>query len=1624
MSVHPDAACGRTDIERFRVLRPLGSGGSARVFLAEDRLQPGDPVALKLLRDPGPASLRVARREFGQLARLSHPHVVAVHDFGRLEDGSLFISTEFIEGADLARWSRGRGEDELGSVLVQICRALQYLHDRGVVHGDLKPANVLVRDDGQAKLVDFGLASGGAQRPNQTEGISGTPRYMAPELLEGRSSPAPATDLYSLGVLLGELDGLGRAGIRTLQGWLTSPRPEHRPQGADAVIAALGHELERDVALTAAERAGAYFPTVPFVGREALIQRLEEHPPGVVLLRGPQGVGRTSVLAELRIRALLEDRPCVWGAPSGAAGAMQAPLRRLLGRAAETEGAAVVRLVDALICTLSRSGGRPLLLLDEASADDELCMQLLERLAGASELDVVCCAAVSDRVWSARHQQLMELGARELRMDGLAAEELSRLLRGMLPGLEISDEQVAAVHAATEGRPRVAEELVRVAIEAGRAERWLDPDALRLPDLGTLAADRIGKLDTGVRQALTELSLFVHGAPPELGPPRELRRVLLRRGLMVETGEGLQRVANPWLRQALLARLSPSQRTAGHRKAAVALEAGRSRLVTLALERSEQQLAAGEPGPAALGLTAVGRQLASEHDLAAASEALRRAAAAVHGTGSVVELEALSELGRVLRLAGRFDEAQSVHRQALELAGHAGSPAGLQVRQELAETLVATGALDEADALLEHLCDQCSGDALARVWLLRARLAVQRGDYAAAGEQAQEGLRVASSARPVQNADLQHLVGLSQLMEGDLDGALERFERALPIYEREGRFHAAARLLNSRAMLQQRRGELDAAARGYDRALELFERARDPRSQALALLNLGTVAQQRALLGEALVRYQQGRALSAEMGLGLDAARFSLNLGNLMLQMGELEAAVELLQRAGAAARHHEARELVAHTELFLAEAALLGRELEAARVHAKGGLEAFEALGQAAAAAEARLLRAQIELERGAWDEARGALSRVDLALPTDLAARRLLISGLLELRRPGGDHAAGRLRLQEALLQEDPGPSLLSTRWQVHRALAGEGADPEERRYHRERAAATLARLRELVPEPHRAAFDGCYGRGEPLEPLAGPGESALLELLQINRELTSERRPERVLELIIDRAIELTGAERGFVILAAGDRLEVSVARNLDQESLRRGALKFSRSVAERVVAAGEAVITDDAAEDERFRDNLSVHEMNLRSILCVPLRMQKQILGALYLDNRFRRDSFGPGHVQLLTAFADQAAIALHTATQLREAEQRAAELAATKATVETLNTRLQATVSAQADELEQMTARLGSEQQELIQRYSRSSSLVGRSKAMCEIFRLIDRVAQTAVPVLIQGETGTGKELIAKAIHYNSARRGGPFVSVNCAAIPPALLESELFGHARGAFTGAVRDKKGLFEVASGGTLLLDEVGDMPPEMQAKLLRVLQEGTFRRVGGQRERRVDVRVISATLHDLRSMASEKRFREDLLYRLNVVVLAVPPLRLRSEDIPDLVQHLLGRLDAAELGGSPPEVSPSALAALIRHSWPGNVRELQNELLRAAALSDGRVTRELLSPNLQRGAAPTVGSESLGAAVATAEKAAILRALEHVDGSVTRAARLLGISRVVLHRKLNKHGIRRGSSRHFAA
>jgi transcriptional regulator with GAF, ATPase, and Fis domain len=537
------------------------------------------------------------------------------------------------------------------------------------------------------------------------------------------------------------------------------------------------------------------------------------------------------------------------------------------------------------------------------------------------------------------------------------------------------------------------------------------------------------------------------------------------------------------------------------------------------------------------------------------------------------------------------------------------------------------------------------------------------------------------------------------------------------------------------------------------------------------------------------------------------------------------------------------------------------------------------------------------------------------------------------------------------------------------------------------------------------------------------------------RITRELARESDTPALLRLIVDSALRLLKAERGFLLWNAkqvqGEEavFEVRIARSFDGADIALPAARVSMGIARSVFRSGEGLLSVDASRDERFQAMASVEDLRLRSVLCAPIRREGRCAGVLYVDNRLQQGAFREPDLDLLALFADSAAIAIATQQRIEALRERTKLLEHSQRQVELLNEQLGRKVRDRDKELALVRNELAQERG----RYD-YSAIVGASEGMRRVFQQLDRITDSELPVLIHGESGTGKELIARAVHFNGARADKPFVSENCAALPDSLLESELFGYVKGAFTGAYKNKKGLFEQASGGTLFLDEIGDMSPEMQKKLLRVLQEGEVRPVGSDQRIPVDVRLVAASHRDLEAMVRAGQFREDLFYRIQVLPVRLPPLRERREDIPRLVEHLLTRA-AREAGKDSPLVGQEVMAALVAYDWPGNVRELENEMRRLVVLARDHVELEQLSQTVrqrvpvmrgsvqpgsglhgsgQRSGDNSAEATDIRSAVAELERRSIEAALLAAGGNKSRAASELGISRFALQRKLEKYGL----------
>ncbi len=507
----------------------------------------------------------------------------------------------------------------------------------------------------------------------------------------------------------------------------------------------------------------------------------------------------------------------------------------------------------------------------------------------------------------------------------------------------------------------------------------------------------------------------------------------------------------------------------------------------------------------------------------------------------------------------------------------------------------------------------------------------------------------------------------------------------------------------------------------------------------------------------------------------------------------------------------------------------------------------------------------------------------------------------------------------------------------------------------------------------------------------------------ILDISRAISSQVDMAGLAGMVVDSGIEISGAERGFLLLIEDEKWQFPAIRNFFRNIPEEYEYPFIKSLVEKSLKTGRPLIITDMGDSDILNDTGVTSPEAIRAVFVLPVSIEGEISGAVYMDSRLAMPDVRPGFDAFLQRLVEQAAIMIEK-TKLYEE-------------LRDLNAKLDGQLERRSEQLEKVRIELESRQKELETRYS-YSSIVGVNARMQELFSLLDKVVEADFPVLIQGESGTGKELVARAIHFNSARKKNGFIAINCSAIPEGLLESELFGYVKGAFTGADSTKEGLFEAAEGGTVMLDEIGDMSPSMQQKLLRVVQEREVRRLGSNTPVEINVRLISASNRTLRLLVDNAEFREDLFYRLNVVTLTLPPLRDRKSDIPLLVEHFWKKATNKDLELET-EAKMELFRCLLDYDWPGNVRELENEVNRLALLSGGKPSARFLSEHVIEKAIrggrfedSLLGRESL--VIAELEKRAIKAAMTNARGNKSRAAKLLGIPRTTLYAKLTKYKI----------
>lgn len=1647
---------------RYAFIKTCGSGGVGTVLQVRDRITE-KIVAMKILENISEQGRQLFTSEFRTLSRLHHHALIDVYDFGLLPSGDPFFTMEYFDGVSIdhafKKIAPHNRVERLRFFAREILDALAYVHAAGEVHGDVKPSNILVAGE-SVRLLDFGL-SGLVRRE---KGISGTLEYMAPELIRGEM-PGVASDIYALGAVFFELltgeppfvgapDAILRAHVQELApsvsagnpavphalddiiGRMLVKEPKRRWKECGEIARALQAAFNDDATYRATITDVRAWTPGTIVGRDVEMARLNESlnlarsSTNAVRIVGKRGAGATRLVREFAIERMLAgdtvsslsctDRTTVREAYSYIAG--QADRHDL-----SIEDFAA-RAAEHLISQAAQKN--VVVLIDDVDAAEQSVRTFLnDVVARLREHSGVLYVAVDRSTQESPLVYDSEITLSPLAPAAAALMIGERFAKAdFIPALaarlvEITGGNIAMIVTTLQALERDG----TIGFHSGAWQCATAASGIALPkDLGTSLRAAYG-LDVLMAEPLTgdilrTVAFMPYGAPVDLlervvqmakgdvhdGLARLVESGVLDRVGVIDVRDSVFVFSSPALRDAAISR-AEGQRTRNiHRAIAHRLRD----TLHPATDFAEHLYLAGDYADAVQALESAGDEFRT---LFAARQAVHsfsnavNAARQAHATPAVVG-------GLLLKLASaagmdgnRVAEGDAV-QEAIVVAASAGD-ARLSARVALrdAEYLTAVGDLERAEHSAERgrVAARDAGDA-ALEGQCAAALAVsyqRRGDATRFLEHAESAVEIFRSANmPEDAASIQLDIGFTHaLFLNQPDRALREFTDAKENFERAGAARGVARATGSIGLAHYMLGHYEDSLRALESAYAQFLTVGDQRGQTSALAN-----QARSLLAlrayaKAVERATEAIAMAKKIRDRFAEQRSLETLGAAYDRLGQYERALtaltsgyKLAQEIGNRAAEASSLQLSGTVQLHRGNFDLAKRALEQAR-------DIADALNETDARVLVRLYLAELAVRQ---------------TVP-DAAAATLQIESAEELIAKGGRHgresAILQLRAETALLNNN----LIDARrfaaealramadspesyeephsvWLTHFTVFERSGDYATAKQSLDRAYTLLLTAADTITDPvfkqsyldlvpENAAIVSAYRRmkAPPLNIMPAANELMLRRLYDISRALNSVLDLTEVLNRLVDNAIEVLHAERGLIFLydAKEEKLTLSVARNVDAATI-EDASKISEGILNDVFQRGKPVVTMNAGHDPRFKERASVVNFQLTTVFCVPMILRDRTIGSLYVDSRRAPtgDDESATTVEFLEAFANLAAVAIDNARmhgQLRDENQYL--------------------------------------RQEVEERYA-FSNIIGAAPSMKRVYELMRGAVRSDSPVMIEGESGTGKELVARAIHFNGARKLGKFVAVDCGALPETLLDSELFGHKKGAFTGAIDDKIGLFEEANSGTIFLDEITNTSTAFQAKLLRVIQEGEIRRVGDTTARSVDVRIIAATNKLLLDEIKAERFREDLYYRINVIPIRLPALRERTEDIPFLVDFFLKKY-SERLQSPVKGVSGELMNVLINAEWHGNVRELENTIHRMLIYATGNtLSTKDLPPDFPYGSQPSSKSPvrvniSRSATMDEMQLQHITAVLKSTNGNKTEAARLLGVKRTTLIERMKR-------------
>lgn len=1485
---------------KYEIIRTLGGGGFSDVYLVKS---PDGEVALKLLKTevtlrPSEKTLICFKNEFNILKNLSHPNIARILDFGLDEKlMQYYFTAEHVEGTDTYNSTKGKDIATIINLFVQALRALEYLHSYRIFHFDIKAGNLLVTEDDRLKLIDFGLAT-----IDPKGRLMGTPSYMSPEIVRGEK-PDGRSDIYSLGVL-----------------WYYCLARKNPFKSADPKVT-----IENQKTLTPPP-ASSFNANIPKY-LDQILKRMLEKRPEKRYERASDIIKDLNIIGNLGVETETSETLLSYIPEKG----------RFIGR--KDEWGKITGIISKL--KNAESTHSTILISGKLGTGKKRFGDEIKYLAQTNEIPV----SISDGHNPDDTEKWLDEIDNHLR----SSENIKAFMLHSTDWLE-------ANRSLTD---RLKNILTKVPIYSKNAQTLI-----------VISFDEASPLIGGF-EALADLHINLSNFSRD-----ELREYIINLTGMEEapdflTEEILKRTdGNPLFVTEIAKSLIMSGAlfdSKGRWKEASFLDLGvdfkkifPESLKDLLMDKFYDL---GKSEKRILELLAVAGRPANSYELSVWSE--------ISDVGIAIETLLRKDI------LGREAAYSYYFRNAL-MAGYIYDEIPEDSKEACHDKIAAylTGAGGTRDEIVMHVGRGSD-------YRKSFDTAFELGDdylKKGLGWRAVECFMLASRNKNItsqeEEIELNMKLGEAYLISQNYDNALGYFNSAsglLTNLKEESNVSWRIDNLIKIGGTYIKAGELDKAGGSFASAKALLGQLKDDRTKRLVIENFeGYLEFQEGKVDEAVKIYKNTRA--SWKGLSGEDKRAVTNneLGMVLLQKGDHNDAIDILNEdleyfnrindelliarrhynlaiayqadgkfneaaghlkmAADISRNNKDIELLLCTYNGLGNIYNLISEFKESRKYYERARSLSHQLGDFKNHAAISINIGSIENKMGDADLAYYELYPAILYLKNvqkkSIFDRQILCRAEMEMaeiliKKRDFEQASKSIESTKEIMKEMPADErlefwLLWTESHLHLTM-GETAF----------AASAAQRLKEIVKtEEEKISLENLIKQIETPE---DDMETSYRAILEINKAINSETTLSSVLKLILKHSLEIAGAESAAVVLKEPNgELSIAAHKNVSDDDW---DAQISHAFAKEAIRSNSIVESENAVDDPRFSAEASVKGLNLRSVICMPIRVRGGVIGALYIDSRSEVGAFMDVKKDVLATFTDQIGIAINNARRLEELSEKGREM---------------------ESQLEDMSSQL--KQYEDIMEESvhgfltkhHYENIIGRSKAMSDILQTTDKITDTDISVLITGESGTGKELIARALHFNSSRKDRKFITINCGAIPANLMESELFGYKMGAFTGANKDKRGLFEEADGGTIFLDEVTEIESTLQVKLLRVLQEKEFTRIGDTKPKSCNVRIISATNKDIDKELSEKRFREDLYWRLCQIRLHIPPLRERRDDIPLLTKHFL----AKETGGVK-KISQGLLKSFIEYSWPGNIRELESLVSVISALAENDVIDEKCIP-----------------------------------------------------------------------